>query len=97
MVMVQLGAAPVHAPDQLLNSEPEVGVAVSVTTSPTLYAELQVPPQLIRRSDEPIVPLPIRATVIDGATTLAAVICALISAPTSPGAGPEQLDRPHTA
>ena len=51
---------PVHPPpDQPVNTEPEVALAVSVTDVPELYKTEQVAPQSIPAGDDATVPVPV--------------------------------------
>jgi hypothetical protein len=93
----QVFEVPLHAPDQPVKTAPKAGAAVNVATSPVTYPAVQAEPQLMRLSDDDTPPLPTFITLIDGTFTFAAVICALMSAPTSPSAGSEQLETAQTA
>jgi len=58
--MVTLQApVPEQAPDQPVNAEPEVGVAVSVTAVPLAKLAEHVPGQAIPAGVDVIVPLPV--------------------------------------
>ena len=52
---------PVQAPDQLVNVEPVLGVAVSVTGVPLVKLALHTVPQLIPEGLLVIVPVPVPA------------------------------------
>src|SRR4051794_34074350 len=58
MVTAQVVATPVHAPDQPANTEPELGVAVSVTMAPEVKLALQTEPQAIPEGLDVTGPLP---------------------------------------
>jgi len=94
---VQEGAVPAHAPDHPAKTFPDDGAATSVAVAPIEYAAAHVEPHDRSRSTEATLPAPVRVTLIDGTTTLAAVICALRSAPTSPAAGDAQFETAHSA
>jgi hypothetical protein len=57
MVTMQV-AVPVHAPDQPVKLEAPSGVAVRVTTVPTVNPAVQVLPQLMPNGEEVTVPVP---------------------------------------
>jgi uncharacterized RmlC-like cupin family protein len=59
MVTLQVVFVPVQAPDQPANREPELAVAVRVTTVPEPNAAEQVDPQLIPVGDDVTVPDPV--------------------------------------
>ena len=52
---------PLQAPDHCENSEPDFGVAVSVTVVPVVYSALQVAPHLMPEGLLVIVPVPLPA------------------------------------
>jgi hypothetical protein len=53
---------PLHAPPQLVKSQPLAGTAVSDTCAPAVKLALQVEPQLIPDGVEVTVPLPLSLT-----------------------------------
>jgi hypothetical protein len=53
---------PLHAPDQLANVDPVLGVAVSVTGVPMVKLALHVVPQLIPEGLLVMVPVPVPAS-----------------------------------
>src|SRR5512135_885034 len=54
-------AVPVRSPDQLSKLEPASGVAVKVTTVPSLKEAVQTGPQLIPNGEDTTVPAPVPA------------------------------------
>src|SRR4051794_30409582 len=89
--------AATQAPFQPEKIEPLLGLAVSVTTVPASYAEAHLLPHARRRSLESTSPDPVLPIVSVSACTLAAVICALISSPTSSIAGAVHVRSAHNA
>ena len=67
IVTSQVRSAPVHAPPQPANAEPEPGDAVSVTTVPLSYSSAQVPADSAQPETAPLsastVPSPVTVTV----------------------------------
>jgi len=59
MVKVQEGLVPEHTPVQLVNTEPPVGVAVSVTGVPFKNVPEHVPGQLMPPTEDTMVPVPV--------------------------------------
>src|SRR3954468_16339218 len=89
--------AATQAPFQPEKIEPLLALAVSVTTVPASYADTHLLPHARRRSLESTSPDPVLAIASVSACTLAAVICALISSPTSSTAGAVHVRSAHNA
>src|SRR5689334_9089826 len=66
---VQVSWLPLHDPPQPTKAEPDAGLAVRITTAPALYPAEHLFPQLIWRSEEETLPLPVFETMIAGTTT----------------------------
>jgi len=93
----QTAVVPLQAPLHPVKTEPEAALAVSVTAVPSATNSLHLLPQLIALSYEATWPLPTSLTVIDGTTTFAAAICALMNAPTSSADGTLHRPSAHSA